>query len=301
MRGARPTVHVSRAGISTLALIVLAYRHLFHAGNFADVFKHALVIQLALALGRKDKPFLYLETHAGTGRYDLAHAWATKNKEYLDGIARIFGRTGYPDELRPYVDAVRDQNPDGQLRFYPGSPLLVRRLFRGNDRMALAELNRDDCARLQKEFAGDRRVQVRNMDGYQALKAFLPPKERRALTLIDSSFDRANEFRRIADALAEAYKRFATGVYAIWYPLMEPTAISGFERRIVNSGVRKLLKLELSVRPGTWKDGMRGCAMLVVNPPYGFDTLASPILHLLWKALSPDGDGRYGVKWLVGE
>ena len=280
---------------------MLAYRHLFHAGNYADVFKHALVIQLAIGLGRKEKPFLYLDTHAGIGRYDLAHAWARKNEEYLDGIARIFGRIECPDVVRPYLDAVREQNPDGQLRFYPGSPLFVRRVFRGSDRMALAELNRDDCARLQKEFAGDRRVQVCNMDGYQALKAFLPPQERRALTLIDSSFDRANEFRRIAYALADAHKRFATGVYAIWYPLMEPATVSSFERTIVEIGLRKLLKLELSVRPGTWKDSMRGCAMLVVNPPYGFDRLVSPMLHWLWKALSPEGDGRYRAKWLVGE
>jgi 23S rRNA (adenine2030-N6)-methyltransferase len=294
-------VHFSRTAVRTLALIVLAYRHLFHAGNFADVFKHALVIQLAIALGRKDKPFLYLETHAGIGRYDLTHAWAQKNGEYRDGVSRIFSRTDCPDSVLPYLDAVNEENPDGELRFYPGSPALVWRLLRGSDRMALTELNRDDCARLQKEFAGDRRVQVRNMDGYQALKAFLPPQERRALTLIDSSFDRANEFARIADALAEAHKRFATGVYAIWYPLMDPAAVSGFERRIVDSGLRKILKLELSVHAGTLKGRLPGSAMLVVNPPYGFDTLASPMLHWLWKALSSEGDGRYGVKWLVGE
>lgn len=280
---------------------MLAYRHLFHAGNFADVFKHALLVQLAIALTRKEKPFLYLDTHAGIGRYDLKHAWAQKNAEYRDGITRIFGRTDCPVAVQPYLDAVREENPDGQLRFYPGSPTLVRRLLRSTDRMALAELNRADCARLQKEFAGDRQVQVRNMDGYQALKAFLPPTERRALTLIDSSFDRANEFRRIADALAVALERFATGVYAIWYPLMEPTAARGFERRIADSGLSRLLKLELSVRPGTWTDGMRGCAMLVVNPPYEFDKTALPLLHWLWKALSIDGGGRYQVKWLVGE
>jgi 23S rRNA (adenine2030-N6)-methyltransferase len=281
---------------------VLAYRHLFHAGNFADAFKHALLVQLAIALTRKDKAFFYLDTHAGIGRYDLKQAWAQKNAEYRDGIARIFNRTDCPDAVLPYLDAVRDENPDGQLRFYPGSPALVHRLLRSSDRMALAELNRNDCERLQKVFVGDRRVQVRNMDGYQALKAFLPPKERRALILIDSPFDRANEFRRIADALAEARKRFATGVYAIWYPLMQASAVKAFERAIVDSGgTRQLLKLELSVHPGTWEGGMRGCAMLVVNPPYGFDKTASPILHWLWKALSIDGDGGYRVKWLVDE
>jgi 23S rRNA (adenine2030-N6)-methyltransferase len=297
----RSNLHFFRPDVRPRALIVLAYRHLFHAGNFADVFKHALLTQLVIALGRKDKPFLYLDTHAGIGRYDFTHAWAQKNEEYRDGIARIFNRSDFPEAVRPYLDAVHEANPDGELRFYPGSPLLVRALLRGSDRMALAELNRDDCARLQKEFSGDRRTQVRNMDGYQALKAFLPPKERRALVLIDSSFDRANEFRRIAEALAMALQRFATGVYAIWYPMMEATAVRGFERRIVDSGVRELLKLEFAVRAANSQGRLPGSAMLVVNPPYGFDKLASSMLHWLWKALSPDGDGRYRVKWLVGE
>ena len=280
---------------------MLAYRHLFHAGNFADVFKHALLVQLVHALGRKDKPFLYLDTHAGIGRYDLEHAWAQKNREYRDGIERIFARDDCPDSVRPYLDAVHEQNPDGKLRFYPGSPLLVHRLLRPNDRMALAELNRDDCGRLEKEFAGNREVQVRNMDGYQALKAFLPPAERRALTLIDSSFDRANEYRRIAEGLAVALERFATGVYAIWYPLMNPTAVRAFERRIAECGARKLLRLELSVRAADVQNRLPGTAMLVVNPPYGFDKLAAPMLHWLWKALSVDGAGRYQVKWLLNQ
>jgi 23S rRNA (adenine2030-N6)-methyltransferase len=280
---------------------VLAYRHLFHAGNFADVFKHAVVVQLAVLIGRKDKPFLYLDTHAGCGRYDLSQAWAQKNREFENGIARIFDRDDYPDSVRPYLDAVRQVNPDGKLRFYPGSPLLVCQTRRANDRMALTELNRDDCARLERQFHAARRVQVRNMDGYQALKAFLPPKERRGLILIDSSFDRANEFQRLADAIVAAHKRFATGVYAIWYPLVEPQAVRGFEQLIVESGLRKVLKLELSVYPGDWQKSLRGSAMLVINPPYGFDTRAAPMLHWLWNALSVDAEGRYRIKWLVGE
>ena len=280
---------------------MLAYRHLFHAGNFADVFKHAAVVQLAALIGRKDKPFLYLDTHAGIGRYDLSHAWALKNKEFDNGIGRLFDRSDSPASMRLYLDAVHEHNPDGKLRFYPGSPLLVHRLLRGSDRMALAELNREDCARLKKHFQAERRVQVRNMDGYQALKAFLPPKERRALILIDSSFDRANEFQRIVEAVTDARKRFATGIYAIWYPLMEPAVVSDFEQSIVDCGIRKVLKLELSVHPGTWRASLRGSAMLVISPPYGFDALAATMLHWLWKALSTDGDGRYRVKWLVGD
>jgi 23S rRNA (adenine2030-N6)-methyltransferase len=280
---------------------VLAYRHLFHAGNFADVFKHTIVVQLAALIGRKDKPFVYLDTHAGLGRYDLAHAWAQKNSEFENGIARIYDRDDCPASVRPYLDAVRQYNPDEELRYYPGSPCLVYRLLRANDRMVLTELNRDDFAQLQNQFRAQRRVQVRNMDGYQALKAFLPPRERRGLILIDSSFDRANEFRRLAEAVVFAYKRFATGVYAVWYPLAEQPAVHGFEQIIVESGLRKVLKLELSIRPGDWQQSLRGSAMLVINPPFGLESTAAPLLHWLWKTLSVDAAGRYRIQWLVGE
>jgi len=165
---------------------MLAYRHLFHAGGFTDVFKHALLAQLVLELRRKIKPFLYLDTHAGTGVYDLAHPWARKNSEYRDGIARVWARGDAPPALAPYLDVVRAENPDGRLRRYPGSPRIARRLMRSHDRMVLTELNEADCAALTASFAGDRQVKVQLADGYQALKAFLPPSERRGLILVDS-------------------------------------------------------------------------------------------------------------------
>jgi 23S rRNA (adenine2030-N6)-methyltransferase len=280
---------------------VLAYRHLFHAGNVADVFKHAVLAQMVELIKRKEKPFFYLDTHGGIGRYDLSHAWATKNREFDDGIGRLIARADHPLALRPYLDAVLAQNPAGELRFYPGSPVLVHRSLRAGDRMAVSELNRDDCVRLQRLFAGERRVQVRNMDGYQALKAFLPPHERRGLILIDSSFDRAGEYRRAGQALIEAYGRFATGVYALWYPLMSPRAVTEFESSIASSGLRKVMKLELSVHPQDWRDGLRGSAMLVINPPYGLEAIAATMLPWLWRALAAKGQGGYRVEWLVPE
>ena len=280
---------------------VLAYRHLFHAGNFADVFKHSVVVLLAALITRKDKPFLYLDTHAGIARYDLSLAWAQKNREFDDGIGRVFSRNDCPEQARAYLDAVHALNPDGKLRYYPGSPMLVYPMLRENDRMVLTELNRDDYNRLQRQIGPDRRIQIRNMDGYQALKAFLPPPERRGLILIDSSFDRGHEFARIVEAVLMAHRRFATGIFAIWYPLMEPADVSAFEQQIAGSGIRKVLKLELSVHPGDWRDGLRGSAMLIINPPFELDTQAAPMLHWLWKALSIDGNGRYRIKWLVGE
>lgn len=280
---------------------MLAYRHLFHAGNFADVFKHALLARLLVALGEKAKPFCYLDTHAGTARYDLRHPWAEKAREYAHGIGRLWELKSVPGALAPYLDAVRTENPDGKLRFYPGSPVIARRLIRPGDRMVLTELNKRDCAELESVFAGDRQVQVRCMDGYQALKAFLPPKERRGLVLVDSSFDRAGEFARIVTALTAARDRWATGIFAIWYPLMEPAAMRRFERDLVATQIRKILQLELTVAPESWTATMRGCGMLVVNPPWKLDTAARPLLAWLAETLVQSGTGRSSVRWLVPE
>jgi 23S rRNA (adenine2030-N6)-methyltransferase len=280
---------------------LFAYRHLFHAGNFADVFKHALLAQLVLGLERKDKPFFVLDTHAGIGRYDLTHEWAQKNREHRDGIELVWGREDVPNAFVPYLDAIRGENKVGELRYYPGSPRIVRRLLRPTDRLVLTELNRKDCDELARLFEHDRQTRVQLMDGYQALKAFLPPKERRGLVFIDSSFDRAQEFERLTDGLVEANRRFATGVYAVWYPLMEPTAMRAFERDVAATGIRKILQLELSVMPEGWSGSMRGCGLIVVNPPYGFEETARPMLDWLSPVLARDPAARPRVRWLAGE
>jgi 23S rRNA (adenine2030-N6)-methyltransferase len=288
---------------------MLAYRHQFHAGNFADVFKHALLTRLLLLLTRKDKPLCYLDTHAGVGLYDLSHPWARKLAEYQDGIALLWQHKDIPQSLAPYLDAVRAENPDGKLRFYPGSPRIARRFLRPDDRMLLSELNKDDCAALEDLFRGERRTIVHHTDGYQALKACLPPKERRGLVLVDSSFDRSGEFARLIAGLVDGYQRFATGVYALWYPLMERAAMHAFERGILKTGIRKILQLELSLLPEGWTVSLRGCGLLVVNPPFGFDAEAKSILDWLRPLLSeadeslPRTRSETGVRvrWLVPE
>ncbi len=280
---------------------MLAYRHLFHAGNFADVFKHALLSRLLLALNRKDKPYCYLDTHAGTGRYDLTHPWAQKNAEWRDGIEPVLARKDAPATLAPYLEAVRAENPKGGLRFYPGSPRIAQRLLREGDRMVLNELNPADFEELKTRFAGERQVAVHQMDGYQALRAFLPPPERRGLVLIDSSFDRSGEFGRLAEALAGAHRRWATGVFALWYPLMELAAMRAFERDILATGIRKILRFELSVLPERWSQSLRGSGMLVVNPPFGLEDEAGPMLDWLWRVLAPNGQGDCSLGWLVPE
>jgi 23S rRNA (adenine2030-N6)-methyltransferase len=280
---------------------MLSYRHLFHAGNFADVFKHALLTRLLIALAAKGKPFCYLDTHAGTGRYDLTHRWAQKAREYENGIARIWKAKDAPAPLEPYLERVREFNPDHVLKAYPGSPLIARHFMRPCDRMVLVELNKTDHAELESVLAREKHVAVRLMDGYQALRAYLPPPERRGLVLIDSSFDRAHEFHRIIVAMKDAHARWSTGVYAVWYPIMEARAMSDFYAQVVRSGIRKVLRLELMVRERDENTFIPGCGMLVVNPPWHFEEEAKSMLPWLAKKLAISHGAGAAVQWLVPE
>ena len=280
---------------------MLSYRHMFHAGNFADVFKHALLSRLLIALSGKDKPFFYLDTHAGIARYDLMHEWAQKAREYENGIARLWNADDLPAELGPYMEAVRSVNPHPTLRYYPGSPLVARRFMRADDRSVLVELNKIDCDELTAVMAHERHVSVQCIDAYHALKTSLPPAERRGLVLIDSSFDRSRELDRIVKALKDAHARWATGVYAIWYPLMEPAPMRDFASDIRHSGIRKVLRAEIVVRSRDESGIIPGCGMLVVNPPWRFDEDAKRIVAYLAKKLVVSGKGTGTVDWLVPE
>lgn len=280
---------------------MLSYRHQFHAGNVSDVFKHAVLTRLLVALAKKDKPFCMLDTHAGVGLYDLSHAWSQKTGEWRLGVARVWARTDAPETLRPYLDAIRAENPDGHLRHYPGSPRIARRLMRDTDRLVLCELNKDDCATLKSVFKDVRRTAIHNQDGFQSLRAFLPPQERRGLTFIDAAFDQADEFGRIVRAAKEAHSRFSTGMIALWYPLMAPSAMEAFARSLRAAGLPKTLQLELTVHPQNWAEHIRGSGMIVINPPFGLDREAPPLLDWLWQALSPEKAGGTRCEWLLRE
>lgn len=280
---------------------MLSYRHMYHAGNAADVFKHALLSRLLIALSAKDKPYFYLDTHAGIGLYDLTHSWAQKAREYENGIGRLWAAKDVPQAFEPYLAIVRALNPDGQLRYYPGSPFIAKRLVRPIDRMALVELNKVDHEELQAVFSREKHVAVQLMDAYQALKAYVPPAERRGLALIDSSFDRARELDRVLKALKDAHSRWATGMYAIWYPLMEPAAMRDFLASTERSGIRKVLRLEMVVRERDESAIIPGCGMLVVNPPWQFDREAKPMVEWLARTLLVSGKPQALVEWLVRE
>lgn len=280
---------------------MLSYRHMYHAGNFADVFKHALLTRLMLALFSKDKPYAYIDTHAGIGRYDLSHPWAQKAREYENGIARLWRLKKTPELLEPYLECVRAENPDGKLRYYPGSPLIAKRFMRAADRMVLGELNKVDYEELKRVFAGQKRVSVLLMDAYQTLRAHVPPAEKRGLVLIDSSFDRAREFDRIVKALKETHHRWTAGMYAVWYPIIEPAPMRDFAAAVQRSGIRKVLRLEIEVRERSESELIPGCGMLFVNPPWHFDEESRTIVKFLADTLAMDGRGRSRMDWLVPE
>ncbi|MDT8383743.1 MAG: 23S rRNA (adenine(2030)-N(6))-methyltransferase RlmJ [Gammaproteobacteria bacterium] len=283
---------------------MLSYRHGFHAGNFADVQKHAVLTLLVQALLRKEAPFCYLDTHAGAAVYDLQSALARKTDEYQAGIGRLWERDDTPPEAAAYLAAVRALNHErgeNGLRYYPGSPWLVDHLRRAQDRMVLSELHTTEAPLLQEAFAKHRRLAVHHMDGYQALRAFLPPQERRGLVLIDPAYERADEFRRATEALVAAWQRWPTGIFALWYPIARRDALADFYRRLTDSGMRKVLRAELVIARDDVPHRLNGSGLIIINPPWQVDGQIRALQDWLWKVLAVDGAGGPRLDWLVPE
>lgn len=277
------------------------YRHRFHAGGFADVFKHAILALVIESLKAKDKPFIVLDTHAGVGRYDLESAEARRTKEYEGGIARLFGVSDAPAALAPYLAAVRALNPDGRLHWYPGSPRLARSLLRPGDRLVAVELHPDDAKLLAAEFARDRQVKVHHLDGYQALKAFLPPTPRRGLVLIDPPFEEKDEFDRMVSGLKAAHRRWATGIYLLWYPVKDRAEVRRFHRALSASGIGSMMAVELSVEPKEKAGVLTGCGLILVNPPFGLDDTLKRVLPDLARRLAVGGSGGWAIEPLASD
>lgn len=275
------------------------YRHIFHAGNFADVFKHAVLSLLLKSLQRKDKPFFYLDTHAGAGRYDLASEAAQKTGEYRDGIKLLWNDRS--PELGDYLAAVAALNHADTLRYYPGSPRIARFLMRPQDRAVLLELQPDEFQHLKTEFAGDRQVTVRQQDGYAGLKAFLPPHERRGLVMIDPPYESDNEFEEVVKGLRVAHGRWDSGMYALWYPIKYRPPVERFQRAILATGIRKILAAEFQPYPEESTFRLNGCGMLVINPPWKLDKTLAALLPYLLIPLRKHGHGHSTVDWWVPE
>jgi 23S rRNA (adenine2030-N6)-methyltransferase len=276
------------------------YRHAYHAGNFADVFKHIIVVALTQSLLQKDKPFCFLDTHAGVGHYDLLSGSAQKGKEYLGGIAKIMQQENPPQLVKDYIDCVKKSNtlaPD-TLQYYPGSPSIVRQFLRANDRMVLTELHEDDYLALRRVFPHDKKVGVHHQDGYQALKAFLPPPERRGFVLIDPPYEKPDEINDVVTALGAAVTRWDTGIFALWYPIKESRSIVRFHRALKLKIGRPMLAIELNIYPDNLGTKLNGNGVIIVNPPWQLEAEIKAILPWLWRTLSPNQDGRYDINTL---
>ncbi|WP_255987454.1 23S rRNA (adenine(2030)-N(6))-methyltransferase RlmJ [Chitinolyticbacter albus] len=274
---------------------MLSYRHAFHAGNHADVLKHFLLVELLHYLNQKDKPYWYLDTHAGAGLYALTEGYAAKNAEFEGGIARLWQRNDLPQALARYVALIRGFNPDGRLAFYPGSPLVAQRAMRADDRLRLYELHPTDGKLLAENVATlGRQAQWQQADGFAGIKAVLPPPPRRALTLIDPPYEDKSDYRRVVDALEEALKRFATGVYAVWYPCLQREEARALPQQLKKLPVKGWLRAELFVQgPSNDGFGMHGSGVFILNPPYTLYATLAEVLPYLASQLALDGGARH--------
>lgn len=286
------------------------YRHAFHAGNFADVIKHAVLGALVGAMKRKEKPFLYLDTHAGRGRYDLAAAARgdslERAPEWPDGIGRLWERGDLPAPVARYVDAVRAFNRrngagDGALRFYPGSPVFAADWLRDTDRIAATEALGDECTALRKEIGSRPRTVVKMQDGYEALRAFLPPAERRALVLVDPPFEAADEFARIDQGLRESLSRLSAAVVCVWYPLTVRSPAGGFLASVRDARLAPSLNITFPVHVGEPAGRLNGCGLLILNPPWQIEQEIGPTVAFLHPLLAREPGARAGIEWIVPE
>ena len=281
---------------------MLSYRHSFHAGNHADVLKHIVLMLILENLKLKDKGFYYLDTHAGVGRYQLSSNEAEKTGEYKEGIGRLWERTDLPQEISRYVDLIKHLNFGAKaLRYYAGSPLIAAQLLRPQDRALLTELHPRDFPLLRNNFKEFKNVSVKCDNGFQQLKATLPPKERRGLVLIDPPYELKEDYDLVVKAAEEGYKRFATGTYAIWYPVVLRQQTKRIFKGLQASGIRKILKIELAVRPDSDQRGMTASGMAVINPPWTLENQMKAILPYLVKTLVPEDTGSWTVEWITPE
>ena len=280
------------------------YRHAFHAGNFADVVKHAILALLIERLKEKDAAFRVIDTHAGVGFYDLAGDEANRTGEWQQGVGRLLSRTLDPallDLLKPYLAVLKIANGGGALTRYPGSPWIARKLLRPQDRLTAVELHPEDAAQLRDVFADDRQVKTIALDGWLALGSFVPPKERRGLVLVDPPFEERDDFAKLVAGLQTAHRRWPTGIFALWYPVKDLVAIDNFRTELARTGIKRLVRAELLVRNRAALGRFNGTGLVICNPPWKFEETLSALLSGLWPHLADaPGAGRV-IDVIAGE
>ncbi|MBI0096083.1 MULTISPECIES: 23S rRNA (adenine(2030)-N(6))-methyltransferase RlmJ [Gilliamella] len=280
---------------------MLSYRHSYHAGNHADVLKHIVLTLCINALKEKEKPFLYLDTHSGAGRYLLKSEHSEKTGEYLSGINLLWQQPNIPELLNTYLSVIKRYNPFSELKYYPGSPLIAKQLLRQQDKLNLTELHPTDYPLLRQEFSKDKRAKVLREDGFAQLKSKLPHQFRRGIILIDPSYEIKDDYQIIPKALFEAYKRFATGVYLIWYPVVSRTQTQKMIDSIIKLGIRRISQFELAIKPDNNQKGMTASGMLVINPPWKLHAQMQTILPWLKNTLDVEKTGSFIAQELVSE
>ncbi|WP_394130905.1 23S rRNA (adenine(2030)-N(6))-methyltransferase RlmJ [Shewanella maritima] len=280
---------------------MLSYRHGFHAGNYADVLKHAMLFQVIKSMQKKAKPFVYIDTHAGAGAYSLEDEFAQKTGEYLDGVAKLWQHTNLPTALKEYMEAIEHFNGEyDELTIYPGSPAIVDVELREQDRMLLHELHGTDHQALTDYFSHDSQVKIVNADGLKGLLAAVPPLERRGVVLIDPSYEIKSDYIDVAEAIIKAHKKFATGVYMLWYPVVKREQTEAMLNMLKDSGIKKQLRIEQAIKADSHEFGMTAAGLWIINPPWQTDTLAKEALDYL-EPLLGHADGSITVEWEVGE
>ncbi|WP_421929579.1 23S rRNA (adenine(2030)-N(6))-methyltransferase RlmJ [Neoaquamicrobium sediminum] len=278
------------------------YRHAYHAGNFADVVKHLLLTRIIEYLKRKPGAFRVIDTHAGTGLYDLSSEEAQKTGEWRSGIGRLLDAM-LPDDAAalaaPYLDAVRAFNAGHPFRYYPGSPVLTKQLLRGADRLTAIELHPEDCFALRTRFAGDWQVRVIELDGWLAMGSQVPPKEKRGLVIVDPPFEKEGEFKRIVDGLLKAHRRWPGGTYALWYPIKDHNAVASMREMLKQTGIPKIMDVVFELRQPSAEPRFDGTGMIVVNPPYVLEAELKVLLPALREVLAEDRSALAETVWLT--
>ncbi len=291
---------------------MFSYRHGFHAGNHADVLKHCVLTQLLDYLNQKPAPYMVIDTHAGAGVYQLDSDYATKSGESDEGVALLWGRDDVPAAVNEYLQVIRDMNPAGRLRHYPGSPFLAEHLMRDQDRLRVFEMHPTDSKLLaenfrkleahaaangQKSSARGTRVQLQRADGFAGLKALLPPPSRRGLILMDPSYEDKDDYRKVKVAIEDAQKRFATGTYAVWYPVLGRLESQQLPERLKRVAASEWLNVTLTVAgPAAQEQGLRSSGMFIINPPWTLEATLKDIMPWLTQALAQDDDARFVIQ-----
>lgn len=278
---------------------MLSYRHGFHAGNYADVLKHWVLMRTLQYIGQKDKPAFYLETHAGRGMYSLTGATAAKTAEFRQGIGRLWQATGVPHGLQGYLDLIAQFNPGRELVCYPGSPWIARTIMRRQDRLMLCELHPQDFRELELTFQRSANVRCHREDGFVMSLASVPPSERRGVIFIDPSYEVKTDYQKVVDTLQKLHRKFASGTYLLWYPIVREDRTQAMLRQLCASGIRRVSVFELHQSADHSQPGMTGTGMLVINPPWTLMGEMQETLPFLCETLAPDG--HWSARELTGE